>query len=233
MAKVFCALFHDKEDSSDFGKLLASQILAGRAVSNSYQSLTVSFTAFVEEYSGDLNSMGHNLKDFHDFHFKISEVIRHSVRPILAKLQQHRGIQLALLVNDDSTTHATAEVDQLAVLANLQALLSVTTDMMASVEDAPVHIWMEVPCSLMLCVSTVLVRRRIVVPIYFVYCMVFSQASRTTRILVWRLNVERATLVVQCNRAASSSKCLTAIAEAVHLLSKVCLLTSSLHQALG
>jgi len=44
-------------------------------------------------------------------------------------VQQHRGIQKAILVTEDIVTHATAEVDQLGVLVNLQALQNLTSDM--------------------------------------------------------------------------------------------------------
>jgi len=66
-AKVFCAMFFDNADGPKFGEFIAKQILA----------------AFVQEYSGDLGNVGHNLRDFHGFHFKVSEVIRESVKPIL------------------------------------------------------------------------------------------------------------------------------------------------------
>lgn len=69
MMKVFCALFHDRQDGAKFGKILATEILA----------------AFVEEYATDLGALGHNLKDFHGFNFKIIEIIRDCVRPILAQ----------------------------------------------------------------------------------------------------------------------------------------------------
>ncbi|KAH9089201.1 hypothetical protein Ae201684P_001406 [Aphanomyces euteiches] len=67
-AKVFCAIFFDVADGPKFGAFLAKEILA----------------AFVDEYAGDLGNIGHNLRDFHGFHYKISEVIRESVKPILS-----------------------------------------------------------------------------------------------------------------------------------------------------
>ena len=93
VAKVFCALFHDKEDVSSFflpkcpltthlyilhlysdqgpafGKLICSEILH----------------AFVEEYGGELGTIGHNLKDFHGFTHKIAETIKNSVKPVLVR----------------------------------------------------------------------------------------------------------------------------------------------------
>ncbi|CAK4080187.1 unnamed protein product [Aphanomyces euteiches] len=111
-AKVFCAIFFDVADGPKFGAFLAKEILA----------------AFVDEYAGDLGNIGHNLRDFHGFHYKISEVIRESVKPILSTLQQQRGIQKAILVTDDAVTYATVEVDQLGVLVNMQSLRTLAAD---------------------------------------------------------------------------------------------------------
>ncbi|KAF0696613.1 Aste57867_12638 [Aphanomyces stellatus] len=118
-AKVFCAIFYDLADGPKFGAFIAKEIL----------------TAFVDEYAADLGNVGHNLRDFHGFHYKISEVIRESVKPILATLQQQRGIQKAILVTDDTVTYATVDVDQLGVLVNLQSLRTLAGDMMAFVGD--------------------------------------------------------------------------------------------------
>ncbi|ETV65596.1 hypothetical protein H257_17746 [Aphanomyces astaci] len=118
-AKVFCAIFLDVCDGPKFGSFIAKEILA----------------AFVNEYAGDLGNIGHNLRDFHGFHYKISEVIRESAKPILATLQQHRGIQKAILVTDDTVTYATVDVDHLGVLVNLQSLRTLSADMMAFVGD--------------------------------------------------------------------------------------------------
>lgn len=43
-------------------------------------------------------------------------------------VQAHRGITKALLVSGDLVTSSSAELDQLGVLANLQALISLATD---------------------------------------------------------------------------------------------------------
>jgi hypothetical protein len=86
----------------------------------------------------------HELRDFHDFSFKMSEVIRNSVRPVLDKLQTCRGIRVALLVTDNSQiTHSTADVDELGVLANLQALLPAAMDILDAVDDSPSQLWIE------------------------------------------------------------------------------------------
>ena len=107
-AKTFCALFHDKEDGPAFGRLICSELLS----------------AFTQEYSSsDFGHFGTNLKDFHGFHDKISEVIRNSVKPVLTRLQDHRGIKRVLLVTDDGAVISpNTDIDQLSLLANIQTL---------------------------------------------------------------------------------------------------------------
>ena len=43
-------------------------------------------------------------------------------------VQQERGIQKAILISGDSVTHVFTEVDQLGVLANVETLLSLSSD---------------------------------------------------------------------------------------------------------
>jgi hypothetical protein len=102
--RVFCALFHDRTDGFDFGKLIASELV----------------NAFSEEYGSDIG-LGHNAKDFHGFNFKIADVIRQSVRPVLFQLQQENGVEMAAFVTETNVTHVgsrdtSAEVDQLGRL---------------------------------------------------------------------------------------------------------------------
>jgi hypothetical protein len=68
-AKVFCALFHDRDDGRAFGRLICSELLY----------------AFTQEFSSDLSKdfHGRNLKDFHGFNYKIADIIRNSVKPVL------------------------------------------------------------------------------------------------------------------------------------------------------
>mmetsp|Transcript_361 Transcript_361/g.356 ORF Transcript_361/g.356 Transcript_361/m.356 type:complete len:251 (+) Transcript_361:128-880(+) len=126
--KVFCALFYDREDGPAFGHLLCKEILR----------------AFIEQYAADLNHVGRNLKDFHGFNNKIADVIRASIKPILTKLQKQRGILKVLFINEDgAVTSSAAAIDQLAVLANLQALTGVCTDAMTFVDDDCKHIMLD------------------------------------------------------------------------------------------
>ncbi|KDO26032.1 hypothetical protein SPRG_08685 [Saprolegnia parasitica CBS 223.65] len=181
-AKVCCALFFDPADGPKFGEFLAREVLA----------------AFVDEYASDLGNIGHNLRDFHGFHFKISEIIRDAVKPILATLQQHRGIQKAILVTEDAVTHATVEVDQLGVLVNLQSLRNLAANMMAFVGDNAQSVTI--------------------------------QGARNCSIQVSAIEAN-ATLVVAFKKGEHAASCLVAINDAMHMLTRVCLLLKNLHQA--
>eukprot|EP00622_Pseudochattonella_farcimen_P005465 FR741088.1.p1 GENE.FR741088.1~~FR741088.1.p1 ORF type:complete len:254 (+),score=12.48 FR741088.1:107-868(+) len=129
VAKVCCALFHDRSDGAAFGKLVAYQILY----------------AFLEEYSGEVMGLGPNLKDFHGFHVKIAGAVRSTIRPVLNRLQGHRSraIQKVMLVTEDDFVHTGSNVDQLALLANLQALLNFASELLAQRDDACTQIVIE------------------------------------------------------------------------------------------
>jgi hypothetical protein len=126
---ISCAIFHDPTDGPEFGKLIATQILS----------------TFISTYSKDLrNNIGTNLKDFEDFQFKIPEAIRSAIAPTLAKLQDCRGIQLAVLVTSDSqVTYTTKDIDQIGFKANLQALKSVANDIMTAAGDTANQVWLD------------------------------------------------------------------------------------------
>lgn len=114
-AKIFCALFYDREDGLIFGRLLCSEIL----------------NAFTQEYSADFTQFGRNLKDFYGFHKKIPNIIRLSVRPIIQQLAaSHDSVRKVVLVSDKEVVDMSAtKVDQLSVLANLSSLIEVCNDM--------------------------------------------------------------------------------------------------------
>lgn len=67
--KVFCAMFHDTSLRAGFTAFIAREIL----------------DAFIVEYGAELGAVGHNLRDFHRFHYRIPSVIRDSIKPILRK----------------------------------------------------------------------------------------------------------------------------------------------------
>ena len=113
VAKIFCALFYDREDGVIFGRLICSEILS----------------AFTQEYSSDLTQFGRNLKDFHGFHKKINNIIRLSAKPILMRLEGQVGIKKAILINDREIIDVSNNrIDQLSILANLNAITELCTD---------------------------------------------------------------------------------------------------------
>ncbi|KAL0589871.1 hypothetical protein ABG067_002096 [Albugo candida] len=118
-AKVFCAMFHDPSDGATFSSFIANEILE----------------AFILEFAAELGNVGHNVRQFDRFHLRIVGIIRHSIQRLLKQLQQQRGILKAIFVADGSIIHATAEVDQIGVLANLQVLVNASLDMMAAVNN--------------------------------------------------------------------------------------------------
>jgi len=118
--KVICALFYDIEDGHEFGKLIASEILH----------------SFVSTYANDGKIDPNEQDEFAAFNYKISETIRNAVKPVLDNLHQQRGITLALLTSGDAITHSTLDVDKIGVLANIQALLNVSGEIMNAKNDS-------------------------------------------------------------------------------------------------
>ncbi|GMF23952.1 unnamed protein product [Phytophthora fragariaefolia] len=135
-------MFHDTTDGASFSAFVAQELLA----------------AFIVQHGDELGNMGHNLRDFHRFQYRILSVIRESVKPIVRKckcwlradvdglgcsdvnliellcvdggaVQKQRGILKAMLVVDGAVTCATGDVDPIGVLANLQALVNSSIDM--------------------------------------------------------------------------------------------------------
>ena len=61
--------------------------------------------------------------------------------PVLDMLvQSHYGVVRAMLTSRDSIKHSTSPVDRLGLLANLQALLRVATNVMATQNDYPLSL---------------------------------------------------------------------------------------------
>lgn len=127
-AKVFCALFHDRQDGATFGRLIASEML----------------NAFLEEHANDIIAASSlNLKDFRAFKYRIPGIVRKSVQPVLGKLVNVKGILRCAVVTETSETFQTAEIDQLGLLANLQALIGLSTDIMAQAGNGCVSMSLE------------------------------------------------------------------------------------------
>jgi predicted regulator of Ras-like GTPase activity (Roadblock/LC7/MglB family) len=124
IAKIFCALFYDREVGVVFGRLICTEILK----------------AITQEYSSDLNQLGRNLKDFHGFHKKINNTVRLSAKPVILKLESQVGIRKALLINDHEIIETpTTKIDQLSVLANLNAIIDLSNEIMSTTEDSFQH----------------------------------------------------------------------------------------------
>mmetsp|Transcript_6956 Transcript_6956/g.24737 ORF Transcript_6956/g.24737 Transcript_6956/m.24737 type:complete len:245 (-) Transcript_6956:94-828(-) len=130
-SSLVCALFYDRGDGAEFGRIMAGDILH----------------AFQAEFARDLRGGGHNLREFRGFQYKIVDVVTDAIQPLLERVQGVRGVQKAVLVTDDSKLYAPVDVDQLAVLANLQAFLAVLSDAMDVVGDAASCVTMEGPKS--------------------------------------------------------------------------------------
>lgn len=124
-------------------------------------------SCFVEEYQEDMGALvGRNLKDFQGFHHRIADVIQNSIKPVLVGgersfqeimkstnhshillVQAQRGVQKALLVTEDTIVSPSSDVDQLGILANLQAFLGFSTDIMGFVEEEGSSVVLDGPAS--------------------------------------------------------------------------------------
>jgi len=121
-SKLICTLFHDIEDGADFGKIIAQQIL----------------TSFMETFPDSTFSGTLNIGMFSGFTSKMFDAIQGSVNTIVQQLQGVRGVNSCLVLFDDGTAvMPTQEDDQLGVVANLQPLITLSTDLMASKKERP------------------------------------------------------------------------------------------------
>ncbi len=136
---VLCVIVHDRADGEEFGRLLAGETLAAFMASHAR-----------ELAAGKGGAVAHS--SFQDFQFRLGQVIRDTARPVLEQLKRNRAVVLALLVREDtgharagdsSIVHATGEVDQFGVLANLKPLTSAASDVMALRSDAVQSVWLE------------------------------------------------------------------------------------------
>ena len=115
-AKVACAVFTDKEDGSVFAKLMAKEIL----------------DSFVKSYGkSSMNGVVISSNEFGSFNGKIAECFRSAIRPALETLT-HRGVLLSFLTSGDYLICSSAEVDRVAIMSNLQALLGFAAEFMSN-----------------------------------------------------------------------------------------------------
>jgi len=126
--KLICTLFHDLQDGPDFGKLIANEILR----------------TFMEKFADVSFSGTLNVTTFSGFSTRLLEAIHNSVRAIAQQLQLARGVTNALVIYDDGTAIIhNHEEDQLGVVANLQPLITFSTDIMQAKKDKPKVITLE------------------------------------------------------------------------------------------
>jgi len=126
--KLVCTLFHDITDGCDFGKVIGVSIL---------RTFLEVFADFV--FTGSVNTSA-----FTSFNSKIYEAITNSTKNILQQLQAKRGLTSCILVYDDGSSEMPVqEDDQLAIVANLQPLLTVSNDIMLLRKERSKEIIME------------------------------------------------------------------------------------------
>jgi len=158
VAKVSCALVHDRTDTASFGRLIAEELLL----------------AFVEEYSGDgarLESGAQDLKAFRGFESEIPGVVHRSAGSVLARVSASRHILHAALISEDANgalhinQSGGAEIDQLSLLAASKYLFFATDLVLEYRRDKTRHtafdddgdetrtlLWRVQNCVLMICV---------------------------------------------------------------------------------
>lgn len=169
----------------------------------------------LQEFSSDLVHFGRNLKDFHGFHNKIADVIRNSIYPVLVQcnlieiarlfvymlVQGNRGILKALLVGENgSIVSPSSEIDQLGVLANLQALTGLCTDISMDIY------------------TIVLIHLTFAVTTVDDDCNFVSlDSSNSTRLLLWRIQ-ERSLLIAVVNKNVDAAKYRVIIEESLDLI---------------
>eukprot|EP00033_Pygsuia_biforma_P001804 GCRY01002016.1.p1 GENE.GCRY01002016.1~~GCRY01002016.1.p1 ORF type:complete len:243 (+),score=14.01 GCRY01002016.1:242-970(+) len=110
--KVICALFHDAEDGESFGKLVAKEILR----------------AFLQDHARTDFTTCVNLKTFQTFNTRIVDAVKQTIPEVLERLTSKRGINYCFLVYRDNIAYSTLNIEQLSVVANLQTLITFTSE---------------------------------------------------------------------------------------------------------
>jgi len=220
-----CAVFHDPADGSEFGQLLARELL--QAFTQAYPVDTPALPAGGGRSTGGSGSTGvYSMDAYGEFQGKIAHVIRNAVKPLLDQLQEQRGIVLVLLLNSSHSEHdsdsslmsmssggvhmaggggaglgglglqhATADVDKLAVLANHQALMGVATDIMGVEGDTPHSVTLR---------------------------------SRRTTLLLLRVERSGSSLVAVFKNSVDASWCMKQIEKTAEIVRKVLAMASNL-----
>jgi len=156
---IICALLHDVADGVEFGRLIATQILQ-RFLSEYFQN---NISAVPNPSTGNRSRSGSRREsgiiDAEDsavlnqnmfratFSNKIMEIISNSPRAILYQLEQVRGIEKVVLYDERNESKGLVSVqtleDQLGLAANLQALISFSSEILARKGDSIQQIVLE------------------------------------------------------------------------------------------
>jgi len=127
--KLICTLIHEISDGEHFGQIIASQIL--RSFLDTFNDVSFS--------SGTVN-----VSMFSVFSSKILDAISQSIIVILQDVQRNKGVQSALLIYDDGTAKTPMqEEDQFGFVANLQPIITISTDIMLAKKDRPKFLSLE------------------------------------------------------------------------------------------
>eukprot|EP00727_Mastigamoeba_balamuthi_P001585 m51a1_g11423 hypothetical protein (258) ;mRNA; f:9728-11095 len=118
-----CCLFHDEEDGDALGRTVAQHILS----------------CFCEQFGESApwtQPGGASTSLFAPFANRLPEAIALSTRDVLMGLRQVRGVSNAMLVYDDGRTVTTTPVEELlGLVANLKAMLTFSSEIMASRDE--------------------------------------------------------------------------------------------------
>jgi len=116
---VYCILFHDIDDGAPLGNIIANQILR----------------SFLDLHRGKLRGVT-NVAQFESFSAKLPDVIKGVFFIICTKLRSERGIHGVILLSADGEAITSGNWDdELAIIANIQSLLSASQELMEQCND--------------------------------------------------------------------------------------------------
>ncbi len=117
---LFCVLFHDVDDGAQLGKLVAEQILR----------------SFVDLHRQAVHESVKNVAVFASFQAKLADALKGVFFVICTKLRSVRGINGVMLLQlDGEPITSGAWDDEFAIIANVQAMLSASHELMEIFDD--------------------------------------------------------------------------------------------------
>lgn len=163
-------------------------------------------SAFVNMYSKQLGNVGGNLKDFEDFQYNIKEAIKSSTQSVLMGLEERPGIDMAILASRKERQEAFHTTDKTRGLDQIGFRANLQALM--SVSDNFMSL-MDDTCE-----------------------QIWIEPDSTgTRILVQRIPGEKSTLVIKCQKTVHQPILKQYIDDAIHVILKISILTSSMAEA--